>query len=209
MSFHRATLIALLLCCSTCFAESPSDFVVDCSKNSRINRTTRAVDLIKMFGGSNTINGQIRLANGQTAAGTIIFPGVPKKRIDVIWGDHSKARPTVVRIFAQDTVWKTTGEIGIGATLKQLQTANAKPFILSGFSGDSAGVVTSWQNGKLDGGEPGCKIGASFSYLDSTDAKLKRSLAQIQTSRKFLSSTPAMQAANPRVSQIWISFWNP
>jgi len=208
MGFHRAILV-ILLCGSACFAESPAAFTIDCSKNSRINRATRAIDLIKMFGGSNTINGQIRLANGQTAAGTIVFPGVPKKRIDVIWGDHSQAHPTVVRIFAQETVWKTAGGIGIGSTLKQLQVANAKPFTLAGFSGDSSGVVTSWQNGKLDRGEPGCKIGASLSYTDSTDAKLKRSLAQIKTDRKFLSSNPTMQAVNPRVSQIWISFWNP
>jgi hypothetical protein len=95
MSFHRATLLFFLLC-SCSFAENVSDFVIDCTKNSRITRATTAADVVKMFGGSNTINGQIQVGEGMTQPGTIVFPGNPKKRLDITWGKRTKGQPMVV-----------------------------------------------------------------------------------------------------------------
>ena len=209
MSLHRATLLALLLSCSACFSQDPVGFTIDCSKSSRITRATTAADLIKMFGGSNTINGQIQVGEGMTEPGTIVFPGHPNKRLDITWGKRTKEKPMVVRISSQDSVWRTFGGIGMGASLKDIEKMNGKPFTLAGFAFDYAGTVTSWRGGKIGRTENGCRILLRLRPSDADVSTKKSFYDKVQGDHAFLSSNPAMRALNPRVYEIVVAFWNP
>jgi hypothetical protein len=209
MSFHRAILLFFLLYYSTCTAQSSPDNIIDCTKNSRITRATTASDVIKMFGGSNTINGQIQVGEGKTDPGTIVFPGNPKKRLEITWGKRTKQQPMIVRIASEDSVWHTFGGIGTGMSLKEIEKINGKPFALTGFGWDYDGAVTSWQKGKIGRSENGCRILLRFRPSQSDALQKKQALKQVQGDHAFLSSQPAMRAVNPRVFRMAIAFWNP
>jgi hypothetical protein len=149
------------------------------------------------------------VGQGMTEPGTILFPGDPKKRLNITWGKRTKQQPMIVRIASENTVWRTFGGIGMGMSLKDIEKINGKPFTLTGFGWDYDGAVTSWQNGKIGGNQTGCRILLRLRQSESDASQKKQILKQVQGDHAFLSSQPAMRALNPHVFQIAIAYWNP
>ncbi len=201
-----AVCFALLLgCCRA--AENQSNYMVDCSKNSFITNSTTRADLVRRFGGSRVLNGRIYVGEGESESGTIVFPGDPKKRLDITFGERTRTHPMIVRISGQNSIAATFGNIRIGTPLKQIEKINGRPFTLAGFEWDYSGTVLSWKGGKIDKVQPGCRIGLRLNYEQNSTTK--RWASQVQGDRSFSSHQAAMQALNPRVYQIWIAYWKP
>src|SRR5438874_9457329 len=140
------TMVLLCLCGSS-VAQKAAPQLIDCSKNSPINNSTTTDDLMNKFGASQVLNGRVNVGEGETQPGVMVFPGDPKRRLAITWGQRTKALPMIVRISGKETTWTTFAGIGIGMTLKQIEKINGRPFILTGFGWDYDGAVKSWRSG--------------------------------------------------------------
>jgi hypothetical protein len=147
-------------------------------------------------------------SEGDMVPSTVLFPRDPTRRIQIVWKDRtSKRSPRFVQVSRGPTEWKTPQGITIGTSLRELERLNGRPFHLAGFAFDGSGMVTSWDGGRL--APPRAALCAirisvdSFGVLDSAGSRWYR---QVVGDRVFSSGHPAMQALNPRVSDLLLQY---
>jgi hypothetical protein len=92
--------------------------------------------------------------------------------------------------------------ISLGTSLSELAQKNGRPFRLSGFGWDDAGVVTSWGGGALDSLLRGVHLYLEPRIEDRAGGAYRR----MQGDREFDSDNPDMRALDPRVYQIYVDF---
>ena len=144
---------------------------------------------------------------GDMVPATVLFPHVTSRRIEIVWKDRAARRnPRYVWLRGRPTVWKTPQGITIGTSLHELERMNGHAFHLAGFAFDMAGAVTSWDGGRLTAlSSSDCKVRVWAASVDARGARSKW-YHQVQGDRDFSSGHPAMQALNPRVSQLRMDF---
>ena len=145
---------------------------------------------------------------GDMVPATVFFPGVPDRRIEVVWraGDPSRG-PRYVRLRASATEWRTKDSISIGTSLQRLEELNAGGFQLAGFAFDGAGTVTSWGSGRLRSPSgASCQVMVRLDSLPTLDSRQRAVFKQVSGDRTFSSGHPAMHALNPRVSELLLIF---
>jgi len=180
----------------------------------KINANTSEANLIKIFGKQNVKSANIELGEGETAPGTILFPIVPEKKLEITWKNSTtRSKPRYVFIRGRHSIWKTKSGISLGTSLKQIEKINGKPFSLAGFGWDGKGTILDFDGGKLcalgycDEVERGIikprKIYISVEPIINFDDKaFMRLYDQVQGDRRFSSNHPAMQQLNPTVNII-------
>jgi hypothetical protein len=146
---------------------------------------------------------RIELGEGETAPGTVLYPGDSLRRIEIIWRDTvAQQGPARIVLRGGQSRWQVGRGISLGTSLQDLERLNGRPFTLAGFGWDYAGVVTSWNGGSLDSALAGIKL-----YLDPGPAQHESApYSQVLGDRDYSSSLPAMQQLNPRVGQIFVDF---
>jgi hypothetical protein len=168
---------------------------------------TTAADLAARFGAANVVTGPVvGLDDGHTT-GTILFPDRADARLEIAWQDgESKRWPAWMAARDPAKRWRTPNGIAIGVDLQELQRANGRPFRLAGFQTELEGRVLSWANGRLAlAASATCDINVHLQpHWDGTeDFALVR---QVRSGREYSSAHPAMQALNPRVVRVSLSF---
>ncbi len=178
-------------------------------------RTTRA-DLVRMFGAKNVQDDEIAITDGDRESGTRIFADQPNNSLAILWkGDapESSVR-SIIFCDASEPLssckWHTAEGISLGTSLKALEKANGRKFKLNGFDWGYGGLITSWQGGHLEGLAGAC--GRVTLRLDPppgppTDERSEL-LQRVEGDVEFWSSDSAMQALNPTVDHMSISFQN-
>src|SRR5208283_4104813 len=139
--------------------------------------------------------------------GTVLFPRDPKRSINILWKDpKTKRSPRFLTIRGNPSRWRTVHQVTLGASLKQLEQINGRPFLLAGLGWDYSGTVRSWQGGVLDKDFHG--NGRVFIRLDysAEQARAAQDLDQVQGDTPFTSDHPVMQKVNPRVYEIMWEF---
>ncbi len=143
--------------------------------------------------------GDIQVPEEGTIKGTVLFPEVPRRRVEIVWADrHTKTRPYSVTF---GPAYRTQEGVAVGLTLADLEKINGGPFTLAGFDWDYGGTVTDWKGGKLATQPNRCRLIVRFKIGD-----LPAGAADVSGDRDFSSDDPAMRAAKPTVSQIAIQF---
>jgi hypothetical protein len=149
---------------------------------------------------------RIELGEGETAPGTVLFPGDSLRRAEIVWQDTvNRRQPARVILRGTRSEWRLPFGITLGTTLQELERLNRGPFTLAGFGWDYAGVITDWNGGALDSALAGIKL-----YLDPGPAAHQSpAYSQVLGDRDYASSLPPMQQLNPRVYQIFVDFGEP
>jgi len=177
--------------------------------------TTRA-DLTRLFGAKNVEDTDILLSDGGHEPGTKIFSDRPEMSLAIIWkGDDADARVRNVIVChgiepATACKWHTAEGITFGTPLKTLERLNGRKFKLNGFDWGYGGLATSWDTGKLETLAAAC--GRVTLRLDPppgpASEERSRLLEDVEGDAEFWSSEPAMQALNPVVDWMGVSFVN-
>lgn len=96
------------------------------------------------------IPAEIPMGEGEMEQGTILFDPDSLSSMGIIWKDkENRKNPREIRWNGTTCKWKTTEGVSLGVTLKELETANGKPFKLMGLEWDYAGTFMSSEGGKL------------------------------------------------------------
>ena len=114
-----------------------------------ITRDTSESDLKKTYGEAEVVAADIDIGEGQTQAGTILFPQQNAKVLNIFWTDETRTRVAKVRINTEGTKWRTNRGITIGTPLRAIEQLNGRPVDLAGFGWDYSGTIFDSNGGAL------------------------------------------------------------
>jgi hypothetical protein len=177
--------------------------IVPGRSTSPVTVETSEADLRQRYGSASVESTRIQIGEGETMAGTVIYPGDSLRRAEIVWQDSlNRRRPARVILRGSQSRWQVNHGISLGTSLEELERLNGRPFTLAGFGWDYAGIVTDWKGGSLDGALAGVKL-----YLDPGPAQYESApYSQVLGDRDYSSALPAMRQLNPRVTQIFVDF---
>jgi hypothetical protein len=181
-------------------ARDPADDAVHASDSE--------ASLRRRYGDSNVVAGVVNVGEGQTEAGTILFPRDSARRLAILWADSSRrTHPTRVEVDGSPTRWMVIPGVSLGTSLAELERLNGKPFRLFGMDFDYSGTVDSWEGGRLDSLWRPAAGSRHLVWLrlqpenTSADAALA---AKVVGERVFPSSDSAMRQLNPKVYDLFV-----
>jgi hypothetical protein len=204
-NLRQTTVLAtLLLLVGDAFAQANPQLKASCDSDSAINAHSTLDQLVQKFGRANVRKQQVEIGEGETREGIVIFPGVSDKEIEVL--PSTTNEPMYVILRGQRSQWVTASGITLGSKLKEIERLNGKPFLLTGFDWDYSGTIVDWQGGKLQPSE-GCAFQPRLDYGHNGSSEEENEIGlQVIGDRDYSSSHPAMQALNPKVYEIVITF---
>ena len=138
------------------------------------------------------------------------------KTIRILWVDpEKKVRPVSVEITGAESMWKTASGISLGTPLTKVQAINGKPFKLYGFEWDYGGMLSDGNDGNIKGlphedSEGNFRpvfLGLTFQHdFEAKPDYPQDKYAEVSGDSEFSSDHPAMQAMDPVVYSIFVSF---
>ena len=143
----RCTAIALVLLASPAFAQTapPQEGPITCASPLMPDDTERS---LKQRFGKEAVVQDLPGAEGEQYKGVVLFPKTTDRRIEVAFTDDKARRASglTLRDTGKPSRWSVNG-VTIGSSLADVQKANGKPFLVSGFDWDYGGFVTDWKGG--------------------------------------------------------------
>lgn len=179
-----------------------------------ITPKTKRADLVRYFGAKSVEDGEIITSDGGREPGTIVFGDQPEASLGILWVDDAPDAGIRSIVFcngserAEKCRWHTDEAISFGTDLKTLERLNGRKFKLNGFDWGYGGLVTSWESGRLERLSVAC--GRVTLRVDPTPGQAsdeRQSLIeQVEENDEFWSSDAPMQALNPAVDHLSMSF---
>ena len=175
-----------------------------------ITASSTEAGLVQRFGAANVTRGEVYLAEGETAAGTILFADDSTRRVEIVWTDDStRARPQFAIVRGRTSRWTVAPGIALGTYADELEKLNGRPFTLNGFDWDYGGAILSWQGGRLEA--LGAGTGRVFLVL-SPPEQIRITDEEYRTvtgEREIRSDDDVVRRLGPRVEEILVSFEQP
>ncbi|MFB6451895.1 hypothetical protein [Bradyrhizobium tunisiense] len=157
------TAIALLLPAFSASAQTapPQEGPITCTSPVAPDDTEKS---LKQRYGKDAVVQEVPGAEGERYKGVVLFPKARDRRIEIAFTDDKAGRASglTLRDAGRPSLWNVAG-VTIGSSLADVQKANGKPFLVSGFEWDYGGFVTDWKGGAL--GRPmqgGCRMTIRF-----------------------------------------------
>ena len=198
----------------TISAESGDWLIIPGKRVGPITAATTRADLVRIFGAKNVQDDEIVATDGGREWGTTVFGDQPSISLSILWKDDSPDAHSRWILFCRSSEpqntcrWHTPDGITFGTSLKTLEKINERKFKLNGFDWGYGGSITSWNGGRLEILSAGC--GSVTIRLDpppgAPSEERTRLLEQVEGDTEFWSSDAAMQALNPVVDYLSISF---
>ncbi|BAM89379.1 conserved exported hypothetical protein [Bradyrhizobium oligotrophicum S58] len=163
---------------------------------------TDSLKSLKQRYGNDAVVQDLPGAEGETSKGLVLFPKAMDRRIEIAFIEDkmNAVSGLTLRDTAKTSRWSVAG-ISIGASLAEVQKANGKPFVVSGFGWDYGGFVTDFKNGTLGRILPG---GCSITLRFGKDGNTPRALSGDGV--KVSSDNPALVKFAPVVTEISVNF---
>lgn len=191
----------LLLLASSAFAQSapPQEGPITCASPIAADDTEKS---LKQRYGKDAVVQTLPGAEGETYKGVVLFPKARDRRIEVAFTDDKAGRASglTLRDAGKTSLWNVA-DVMIGSSLADVQKANGKPFLVSGFGWDYGGFVTDWRGGAL--GHPmqgGCRVTIRFSGKTGAPRSLSGDGV------KAASDNAALVKYAPVVTEIGVNF---
>lgn len=177
-----------------------------------ITAGTSEAMLRSLFGPENVVPGNVYVGEGFSEPGAAVYPDDAMQYLEIIWQDNTRAAVRAVRLTGDSTRWHTAEGISLGSTLKEIEAQNGFPFRLFGFAWDYGGTVAGCGRGRLQllgcTGDDGSRQTRSIllRLQPDVEARALPEYRQVLGEKEFSSGHPAMQALNPGVYQILVTF---
>lgn len=210
-----AMVVLLLPVMDLASEASSNDWLVVAGKRvGPITAKTARADLVRFFGEKNVEDGEIVVSDGGREPGTIVFGGQPDAALGILWTDDNPDAHIrgIIICYGSESPgkckWHTEDAISFGTALKTIERLNGRKFKLNGFDWGYGGLVTSWEGGRLERLAVAC--GCVTLRLDPTAAPASEErsnlIEELEGDGEFWSSDAPMQALNPAVDHMSISF---
>ena len=210
------------MCCaaaSVIGAEHNDFVIVPGERVGPIDASTTHADLVRMFGASNVTDGNVTVTDAGPEPGSIVFQRDPTKSLTILW-NKDKPQPHISYVIVcqsplpKSCRWHTPMgpyEIAFGTTLKILERINGRPFRLYGFGWDYGGLISFWNDGRLERLRTACptlgiRVAAS---AVGPSGKESQAYKKMSGDREYWSSDPAMQVLDPIVDHLYVTFEGP
>jgi hypothetical protein len=203
----RLSTIAVLYGATLVFAQ-PRDGAAAAFSCTIFPATSSEADLVGAFGRENVSDERVFGSDDGPVPGSVLFANDAERRIEIAWRNpETKSNPAWVRAGEDTRQWRSPHGISPGMTLRDVEQLNRWPFRLGGFMLERGqGLVRSWGSGRLqEFEEPDCPLKVQFQPRRHADADFSLS-GQLMRGNEFSSGHPAMQASNPVVVGLWISY---
>ncbi|MCI0349941.1 MAG: hypothetical protein L0Z53_11000 [Acidobacteriales bacterium] len=161
--------------------------------------------LTTAYGKENVADKPVYVGEGESVAGTVLFPDDPERHIEILWKDAQQSAPSSVRVTGEKSHWRLAHGISLGASLRELEQINGGSFTLAGFGWDYSGTAISWNEGRLKLFEGRVTLRLA-PEPEKKDAVSPEEYGAVTGDRDFSSAHPVMQKLNPRVYQVVIQF---
>jgi hypothetical protein len=160
------------------------------------------VKLAEFFQTGNIEYGKVEGSGGSALNATILYPKDPKRRLEVLWQNDATRSDTSMVVIGGQSQWKGPKGLHLGLALAALEKINGKPFKLSGFDQPNGARAIDWMGGALASLPGGCQVGIK---LDA-DRKATPDLLAAVAGKELMSSSPALKAVKPTVSEIVLGY---
>jgi len=191
----------MLAIASSAAAQQP--LIVTCE--GPFGRNATRADVVKAFG-ADAVDEVVGGPEGAEFKATVLYPGDPARRLEIIWEDEKKRRRPRIRITGQST-WTTQTGIRLNMDVAAVERLNGKPFRLFGFDWDYGGSVSNWRGGALGKPQPGgCMLRLAFGIADDAPGAL---VDNVLGDTEYSSNNPDMRAIAPVVFEITLSYRRP
>jgi len=144
MGAFAVALIAVLMPAST--RAQSANFVLSCQ--SIANRTS-VPELRQRYGDSNVVNAPVAALQGGSEPGTVLFPEIPDRRIEIRWADAAYTRMASFTTVEKKSQWRTPEGLANGTPIAEVDLINGRSFLLRHFEYPGSGSALSWAGGKL------------------------------------------------------------
>jgi hypothetical protein len=206
-----ASLTLPLLHAATGGPPSDSQLIVPGIHVGPIVGDTSEHDLVALYGREQVQPADLSLGEGQTVPGTILFPEDPTKTLEILWKQADRHGVREARIRREGTGWRTSKGVSIGTSLKEIERINGRPFVLMGFDWDYGGTILHGNGGalgELGRQEKGGILGRTLLLRLEPRGGPQNSpdYIKVKGSREFSSGHPSMQALNPVVYEMIVTF---
>jgi hypothetical protein len=180
---------------------APSDFTFDPGTSfGPLNAEASEEDLIAAYGAAQVQPEAVSLGEGESEAGSVVFPDDPLRRFEVAWGDTLQRRaPSFVLLTGDTTLWQGKHGLTLGMSLAQLETLNGKPFGMAGYGWDYGGSVLSWKDGQLADLEG--RVAVALAPRDPN-----ADVSHVLGDGEFLSSDSTLRRLQPRINRLVVRF---
>ena len=165
-------------------------------------KDTSHARLASVFGAKNVVFQPVDGPDGIKMNATVIFPGDPKRRIEVLWQDETARKKPGSIVIGPQSTWRARG-FRIGESLAAVEKVNGKPFKLSGFDWTYGGAARDWLGGKLENLSGGCRLGMRFEADANAPPAARGSLT---SDREFTSDDPEMRAVTPKIVELIVGY---
>ncbi len=200
--FWLAAILVVLPGLPSVQAQADPWLILTNGEKGSINARTTREDLVRLYGAENVIDRDVDVGEGDTEAGTVLFPNDPKHTIEILWQDHyKKANPSRVTISGKTNRWHAVHDISLGTSYSELERLNGRPSPVS-WGTDQGSVVMSWNGGLLERDLKG--EGHVFIWLD--DAPSNNAGPSGTSQKSDTASKAAKGKQERRVNQILWEF---
>jgi len=198
------------------YAQTNDWLIVPGVRIGPLNASSGRTDLERIFGPAPVVDRAIDMGDDTSRPGTVVYPDNPSLSLAIVWRDETRKRPEQVLVcygLTRGTPcrWRTASGIGMNTSLRDLESANGRPFLLLGFERDFAGTVMSWEGGKLEPELEGTgRLVLRLSPKTDGDGQFSPPLSAADEAavlaEKIPSDHPAMRKLNPMVYRILMVF---
>jgi hypothetical protein len=182
-------------------AAAPPTRAIACS--GQFAKDANHLKLAQAFGSQNVTFDDVDGPGGSKIKATVLFPNDPKRRLEVMWAQAESRSDTQLIAINGQSAWSAPKGLKLGLTLAAVEKLNGKPFRLTGFDKDNAGMVQSWEDGALTELPGGCKVSLRFEPDPKVSPEVKKDVA---VDKQFGSNDAAMKKAAPKVVEILIGY---
>jgi hypothetical protein len=120
-----------------------------------------ARDVLRRFGRQARM-ADIGTGEGEIERGVVLFPGDPRRRIEVLFWGADRFAPQSVRFVGEGAPWTVVG-IRLGDPLESVSRRNGRAMHMQMFGADYGGTVQSFDGGKLETSMGDCEPEIVFS----------------------------------------------
>jgi hypothetical protein len=209
----------LLLACAVGFAQTNDWLIVPGVRVGPLTASSGRADLERIFGAAAIVDRAIDMGDNSSRPGTVVYPDDPSEALAIVWRDETRTLPEQVLVCyglmrGAACKWRTASGIGMNTSLRDLENANGRPFLLLGFERDFAGTVMSWEGGKLarefeETGRLVLRLMPKTSGDGQFIPLLTGSEEAAVLAERIPSDHPAMHKLNPGVYSILVVFPRP
>ncbi len=158
----------------------------------------------------------VTAANGGRMNASVLYPGNPARRLEVIWvDDATRSGLQVVAINGQSR-WSAPRGLRLGLSLAAVEKVNGRPFRLGPLDGEGTTAAIDWEGGALSRVAGGCRVGVRLTGktppADTKPAGPAQAAAdgsaagQGGAAKGLMSNDPALRGAGLTIREILIGY---